>query len=86
MKVPPVKLKMKSSEAKPSFCLKPYDTPYHLKDMYEKELNACLEAGQIVPCGTEPSRWSSKAFLVPKGDGKSVRIVTDLKKNLNQKN
>ena len=39
MKVPPVKLKMKSSEEKPSFCLKPYDTPYHLRDMYEKELN-----------------------------------------------
>ena len=47
------------------------------------ELNACLEAGQIVPCGTEPSKWSSKAFPVPKGDGKSVRIVKDFKK-LNQ--
>ena len=80
MKVPPLKLKLESSEAKPSFCLKQYDTPYHLRDMYEKELQACLEAGQIVPCGTEPSKWSSKAFPVPKGDGKSVRIVTDFKK------
>ena len=52
-------------------------------DMYETELNACLEAGQIVPCGTEPSKWSSKAFPVPKVDGKSVRIVTYFKK-LNQ--
>ena len=83
MRVPPVKLKMKNSEVKPSFCTRPYDTPYHLRDMYETELNACLEAGQIVPCGTEPSKWSSKAFPVPKGDGKSVRIVTDFKK-LNQ--
>ena len=39
MKVPPVKLKMRNTEAKPNFCLKPYDTPYHLRDMYEKELN-----------------------------------------------
>ena len=37
----------------------------------------------LVPCGTEPSQWSSKAFPVLKGDGKSVRIVTDFKK-LNQ--
>ena len=83
MKVKPVKLKVKSSEGRPSFCSKPYDTPYHLRDMYEKELQSCLDAGQIVPCGTEPSQWSSKAFPVPKGDGTSVRIVTDFKK-LNQ--
>ena len=68
MNVPPVKLKMKDNNVKPSFCTRPFDTPYHLHEMYETELNACLEAGQIVPCGTEQSQWASKAFPVPKGD------------------
>ena len=62
MKVEPVKLKVKESSMKPSFCTRPFDTPYHLRDEYETELNTCLEAGQIIPCGTEPSKWSSKAF------------------------
>ena len=60
-----------------------------MREMYEKELQSCLEAGQIVPCGTEPSQWSSKAFPVPKSDGKSVRIVTDFKqlnKNIERPN
>ena len=83
MDVPPVKLKIKESSIKPSFCLNPYDTPHHLRALYETELSACLNAGQIIPCGTEPSQWSSKAFPILKGDGKSVRIVTDFKK-LNQ--
>ena len=61
MKVEPVKLRVKESSKVPSFCTRPFDTPYHLRDAYETELNACLEAGQIVPCGTEPSKWSSKA-------------------------
>ena len=52
--------------------------------MYEKELNNCIEARQIVPCGTEPSQWVSKDFPVPKGDGSTVRIVTDFKKLNNE--
>ena len=83
MKVEPVMLKVKESSKKPSFCTRPYDTPYHLREAYETELHACLEAGQIVPCGTEPSQLSSKAFPVLKGDGKSGRIVSDFK-HLNQ--
>ena len=80
MKVAPVKLTLKdSNEVKPSFHTRPYDTPFHLRDAYERELNDALEAGQLEPCGTEPSEWSSKAFPVPKGDGKSVRIVADFK-------
>ena len=67
MKVEPVKLRVKDSSTRPSFCSKPYDTPHHLRDAYETELSACLEAGQILPCGTEPSKWSSKAFPVLKG-------------------
>ena len=84
MSVDPVKLRMKDeSKKKPSFCVRPFDTPYHLRDAYEKELNNCLSAGQLVPCGTETTAWSSKAFPVLKGDGKSVRIVSDFKE-LNQ--
>ena len=56
MKVEPVKLKLKSDfEIRPSFCSKPFDTPYHLREMYEKELKRALDAGHLAPCGTDPS-------------------------------
>ena len=63
----------------PTFCTKPSDTPYHLREMYKSEIKQSLDAGHIAPCGTEPSEWSSKAFPVLKGDGTSVRIVADCK-------
>ena len=62
----------------------PDDTSYHLRDLYEKELKNCLDAAQIVPCGTEPSQWACKAFPVPKSNWSAVRIVTDFKR-LNKK-
>ena len=77
MKVKPVKLKLKEGFINPSFCSKPFDTPFHL---YEKEIKRALDAGHIAPCGLEPSDWSSKAFPVVKGDGTSCRIVADFKK------
>ena len=73
MSVEPVKLRLKDQSKKPAFCIRPFDTPYHLRDAYVKELNACLEAGQQVACGTETSAWSTKAFPVLKGDGQRVR-------------
>ena len=43
MSVEPVKLGMKEgSKTRPNFCVRPYDTLYHLRDAYEKELNDCL--------------------------------------------
>ena len=48
MKVEPVKLKSKDEEARPTFCTKPYDTPYHLRKMYEKEIRRSLDAGDRV--------------------------------------
>ena len=36
MKVEPVKLKLKEGFINPSFCSKPFDTPHHLRQMYEK--------------------------------------------------
>ena len=79
MKVTPVKWKVKNSGVRPSFCSRPSNTPYHLCDLYEKELNNCTEAGEIVPFGTEPSQWTTKAYLVPKSYGSEVKIVTDFK-------
>ena len=42
MKVEPVKLKLKKEFIRPSFCSKPFDTPHHLRSMYEKELKRAL--------------------------------------------
>ena len=61
----------------------PLDTPFHLRAMYEQEIKNCIEVEEIVPCWTEPSEWSSKAFPLLKGDGTVVRIVSDFKR-LNQ--
>ena len=36
MKVKPVKLKLKEGFINPSFCSKPIDIPFHLRQMYEK--------------------------------------------------
>ena len=79
MKVPPVKLRLKDENARTSFCTRPYDTLFHLKEMYEREIKNSLDAGHIIPCGTEPSEWASKAFPVAFGDGTSVCIVSDFK-------
>ena len=60
--------------ARPTFCTHPYDTPFHLREMYEKEIKNSLDAG------TEPREWARKTFPVPNGDGTSVRIVSDFKR------
>ena len=83
MNVEPVKLKLREGYITPSFCSKPFDTPHHMRGMYEKELKRALDASHLNPCGLEPSVWSSKAFPVIKGDGTSCRIVADFKR-LNQ--
>ena len=78
---PPVKIKLKENTGiTPSYCLCPYDTPFHLRKMYERELKNCLEAGILEKCGTEPSQWSSKAFPVIKGRRDGLRIVADFHK------
>ena len=42
MKVEPVKLKLKEGFVNPSFCSKPFDTPHHLRQMYQKEIKRAL--------------------------------------------
>ena len=68
MHVVPVNSKLKDGYVSPWFCSRPYDTPYHLRTMYEKEIKRPLDAGHIAPCGLENSNWVLKAFPVPKGD------------------
>ena len=55
IKVEPVQLRLKDDNARPTFCTRPYDTPFHLREMYEKEIKRSLDAGHIIPCRTEPS-------------------------------
>ena len=82
MNVPPVKLVIDEERGiKPSNHVKPFDTPYHLRVPWEKELKDALDGKVLVPCAY-PSVWSSKAFPVPKNDPSKVRIVADFR-NLN---
>ena len=82
MDYPTVKLRLrKDRDIKPLFCMRTFDTPFYLRTMYEQEIKNCLDAGQIVLCGTEPSRWASKEFLVLKGDGTAIRNVSDFKRS-----
>ena len=60
-----------------------FDTPYHLRASYDKELINMLEAGIIEPMGLQESDWCSRAFPVLKSDGSSVRVVMDFK-NINR--
>ena len=76
----PIKIKLKeNSSIPPSHCSRPYDTPFHLRKAYTRELKNCLEAWILEKCGMEPSQWASKAFPVVEGNGKDVRIVSDFK-------
>ena len=42
--VKPVKLKLKEGYINLSFCSKPFDTPFHLRTMYEIEIKRALDA------------------------------------------
>ena len=48
MRVKPVSLKLMEGFINPSFCSKPFDTPFHLRTMYEKEIKRALDAGHAV--------------------------------------
>ena len=72
-----VSLKLKEGYVNPTFCSKPYDTPYHLRTMHEKEIKRGSDAGHLAPCGIKLFNWASKAFPVPKADGSAVMIVAD---------
>ena len=82
LKVKPIDLdldKDKLAQAKAPGHLKPYDVPFHLRKGFEAELLDMLEAGIIQQC-TQPTRWNTKAFPVPKSsDPTRCRIVGDFR-------
>ena len=60
----------------------PRPIPLWFQELANSELSKYIASGIIVPCD-ELTGWCSPAFLVPKGDGKRVCLVTDYTK-LNQ--
>ena len=58
---------------------RPYDTPFHLREAFDRELKEALDAGVLSPC-TEPSEWVHQLFPVAKpGQPGKVRLVADFK-------
>ena len=83
MNVPPVKLVVDEDRGvRPTAHIKPFDTPFHLRKPYEQEIRDAVAGEVLVPCD-KPTKWSSKAFAVPKGTPGKVRIVADFR-NLNK--
>ena len=53
--------------------------PLRFQAPAEQSIKQLLDARIITPCDT-PTEWCSPGFFVVKGDGKSVRLVTDYTK------
>ena len=60
----------------------PRPIPLRYQEPAALEIVKYIASGIIIPCD-DPTKWCSLAFLVPKGDGKHVRLVMDYAK-LNQ--
>ena len=80
--IEPVQLSLKPGSV-PVYSARPYDTPYHLRPAFDRELKDMLEAEILEPMGLKESEWCSRSFPVLKGDGSSVRLVSDFK-NVNR--
>ena len=76
--IPPLSISLKEGSV-PSYLARPYDTPIHLRQAYDKELQNKMDAGILEPMGLRESDWCLRAFLVLKSDGCNVRVVTELK-------
>lgn len=59
-------------------CHAPSRVPVHLREALERELAEQERLGIIQPV-EGPTPWVSRIVVVPKGDGKSVRITQDLR-------
>ena len=62
---------------------RPFNTPYHLRSAFDQEIRDMLDAGVLEPMGLKERAWCSRSFPVLKGDGSSVRLVSDFK-NVNR--
>ena len=79
MNCPPVKLTLnKNKNINPLNHVRHFDTPFHLRKSWEKELCDALEGEILVP-NRNPSQWASRAFPVQKSDPSKVRIVADFR-------
>ena len=58
----------------PSYQSRAYDTPYHLHEPYDRELNDMMQAGILEPIALRESDWCSRAFPVLKGDRCNVTL------------
>ena len=56
--------------------IKPFDVPYHLRELFQQEIFDMLNAG-IIERFEVSTKWNTKAFPVPKQDGTSFRVVGD---------
>ena len=79
MSVNPVRLVVDERKNITPVChVRPYDTPYHLRAAFEKEVNNAIMGKILIPCHT-PTVWASKAFAVQKSDPTKCRIVADFR-------
>ena len=78
MNIPPVKISLRDGSI-PSYNARVFDTPYHLRAAYDKELKIMIDAGILEPMGLRESDWCSHIFPVLKNDRAMVRVVTDIK-------
>ena len=68
-----------TKDARPVYCSAPRKVPVRFEAEAEATVKELLRKGVIAQV-TEPTRWCSPAFFVPKPDGKRVRLVTDYTK------
>merc|ERR1711888_164511 len=80
IKCPDVRIVLDSSKKIiPRAHTRPYDTPFDLRESFDRELKEALDAGVLSPC-TEPSEWVHQLFPVAKqGQPGKVCLVSDFK-------
>ena len=78
MKIKPLKIELKPDAVR-CYNANPYDTPFHLREPYEREIKDMVDGGLLVPCCLETSKWCSRAFPVLKSNKKNCPVVADFK-------
>ena len=80
MNIKPVKLEINHDKNVPPVNhTHPFDVPYHLRSVWEKEIRDAIEGRGVLKPVDYATEWSSKAFTVAKNDSSKVRIVADFR-------